>query len=134
MDLQFTEQNNGGDLTINNNDLALVYGYENMPYISMFGGAEFWGNSLLLSDSNRAYNATTETVMNNTALNSSGRVAIEQAINADLSYLLEISPDTTLTVESQIVSDTRLDTLITFNGQSFSMMWNPITQNLQFTT
>jgi len=38
MDLEIVETLNGGDLLIKNNDLSMIEGLQNMPYIGMFGG------------------------------------------------------------------------------------------------
>lgn len=125
MDIRITEQNNGGDMTLNNNDIAVVYGVENMPYLSMFGGPDFWGNDLLLQEKFRAFLATTEQTMLSVALNSQGRAVIEEAARQDLQFLLEIVPNSTLTVQTRITDDNRLEMLITFNGQEINLLWNP---------
>ena len=130
MDVKLTEQNNGGDLTLNNNDLALVYGVENMPYIAMFAGGDFWGNDLLLAEKFRAYLAETERMLLTVALNSQGRVEIENAVKRDLQFLLDIVQGSTLTVQTKITDDNRLEMLITFNGQEINLLWNPQTATL----
>jgi hypothetical protein len=130
MDIRITEQNNGGDMTLNNNDIAVVYGVENMPYLSMFGGPDFWGNDLLLQEKFRAFLARTEQVMLSAALNSQGRATIEEAAKQDLQFLLEIVPNSTLTVQTRITDDNRLEMLITFNGQEINLLWNPQTATL----
>ena len=130
MDVKLTEQNNGGDLTLNNNDLALVYGVENMPYLAMFAGDDFWGNDLLLSEKFRAYLAETERVLLSVALNSQGRIEIENAVKRDLQFLLDIVQGSTLTVQTKITDDNRLEMLITFNGQEINLLWNPQTATL----
>jgi hypothetical protein len=63
MDLAIIETGNGGDLQLVGNDLAMVNGIENMPYLGMFGGNieestvnkveklqsfDWWGNNLLM--------------------------------------------------------------------------------------
>jgi hypothetical protein len=46
---------------------------------------DWWGNSLIFADRNKKqFNSETEKTLNNTALNSSGRIKIERAINQDL--------------------------------------------------
>jgi hypothetical protein len=134
MDIRITEQNNGGDMTLNNNDIAVVYGVENMPYLSMFGGPDFWGNDLLLQEKFRAFLATTEQTMLSVALNSQGRATIEEAARQDLQFLLEIVPNSTLTVQTRITDDNRLEMLITFNGQEINLLWNPQTATLTDTS
>jgi phage gp46-like protein len=130
MDIQITEQNNGGDMTLYNNDLAIVYGVENMPYLSMFAGDDFWGNNLLLGEKFRSYLAETEKTLLTVALNSQGRETIIQAVKRDLQFLLEMNNNTTLDVQAVITNDNRLEMSITFNGQTISLLWNPITGKL----
>jgi hypothetical protein len=80
MDLVLIEQNgNGGDLILQGNDLAVCTGYENIPYLSMCGGSDWWGNEFL--DPAQQFNSLTEKTLRQYALNSAGRVAIEQAVN-----------------------------------------------------
>lgn len=130
MDIQITEQNNGGDMTLYNNDLAIVYGVENMPYLSMFGGAGYWANDLLLSEKFRAFLSETGQALISVPLNSQGREAIIQAAQRDLQFLLDMNNNTTLTVQAVITSDNRLDMSITFNGRTISLLWNPATGTL----
>ena len=62
-DLAVIENGNGGDIQVFGNDLAIVNGIENMPYLGMFGGnleqstvdnevtefsLDWWGNDLLM--------------------------------------------------------------------------------------
>jgi hypothetical protein len=58
-DLAIIETGDGGDYQLKGNDLAVVNGSENMPYIAMFGGnieatlnnivqdqsLDYWGNT-----------------------------------------------------------------------------------------
>jgi hypothetical protein len=126
MDLQILETGNGGDALLNGNDLKVVDGVENMPYLACFGGAEFWGNNLLLSEvPSSQFLSETEQVMLSVPLNSSGRQAIENAMKRDLQFLLDNVPDTTLNVDVRIVSDNKLECKVDFNGQQFYFLWNP---------
>ena len=79
-DLLIRETGNGGDLVLKGNDLAMVSGAENMPYLSMFGGVNWWGNDLLLGeDIDLQFNSESEAAINDISLNSAGRVALENA-------------------------------------------------------
>lgn len=126
MDLAIIEaKGNGGDLILNGNDLSLVSGIENMPYLGMFGGNpkqstqdnivleqsfDWWGNSLLMrSNQSIQFNSLTERIINSTPLSSSGRVIIENALKKDLEF---ISPLATVTVSVTIVSDDRINVAI----------------------
>jgi hypothetical protein len=120
-DLAVIETGNGGDLQLIGNDLAVVGNIENMPYLGMFGGnveqsttdtlvadsKDWWGNGLLMkSNPSIQFNSTVERVINKTALTSSGRVVIENAIKNDLQFLL---PQATITVSVSIVATDRLN-------------------------
>lgn len=125
MDARFTETGNGGDLTLITNDIAVVFGVENMPYLAMFGGASHWANDLLFTGPGQAFVAQTETALMANALSSQGRANIEQAIKNDLQFLLDEFPGTKLTVSVAIVSDIRIDINILLNGQQINYLWNP---------
>lgn len=118
MDLAITEQNNnGGDLILSGNDLAMVFGIENMPYLAMFGGNpgystkskvteeqsfDWWGNNLLMRGNPSAqFNSLTEYTLRNVVLNSAGRIQIEEAIKKDLAFLSEMA---TVSVDVSIIS------------------------------
>jgi hypothetical protein len=103
MDVAVIETLNGGDIQVEGNDLALVYGIENMPYLCWFGGNlgfptakrqpkeevfDWWGNGLfMLADPMDQFNSLLEKKLQTVALNSSGRLEIEQAAKLDLKSL-----------------------------------------------
>lgn len=121
-DVLLYESGNGGEMKLNSNDLATVNGYENACYLAMFGGDNtFWGNYLMLANQ---YNSKTEAALNTTALNSGGRITIEEAINEDLSFLNNID-GTTWTVATAIEGPKRLRITITINGEVFNYLWTP---------
>jgi hypothetical protein len=104
MDLKVIESNNGGELVKNPKDLAVIFGFENMPYLGMFGGNieqstpiqrlpgeqafDWWGNSLFFNENTGLqFNSETERTLNNVALTSSGRKQIEEAVIKDLEFM-----------------------------------------------
>ena len=104
MDLQLIETGNGGDLFLLGHDLAQVQGFENMPYIALFGGNlaqstpvtraaneqafDWWGNALLMPNlATQQFNSQTERTLNSVALTSGNLPAIQNAINADLQFM-----------------------------------------------
>lgn len=107
MDLKIIESGgNGGDVVKTAKDLVVIEGFESMPYLAMFGGNvesstlrgrlagqqlfDYWGNDLLFPNNQSVqFNSETERALNNTALTSSGRVVIEQAVKADLKFMTE---------------------------------------------
>lgn len=116
---------NGGDLQMVGNDLAVVRGIENMPYLGMFGGNveqvtknkvdevesfDWWGNNLLMpANQSIQFNSITEKALNSTPLTSSGRVIIENAIKKDLQFLADSA---TIEVTVTIVSTDRINVKI----------------------
>lgn len=103
-DLAIVETGNGGDILLKGKDLAIVYGWENMPYLAMFGGNpgfptpvqtveeeqrfDWWANSLLFNnDRSLQFNSYTEHTLQTVALNSSGRALIEAAVKKDLEFM-----------------------------------------------
>src|SRR4051812_18891907 len=107
MDLQLLETGNGGDVNKKGKDLSVIYGFQNMPYLAMFGGnvqsstpgkrlpteqaSDWWGNALLTNDIGHQMNSETERALMTTLLTSSGRLKIEQAVKKDLSFMKEFA-------------------------------------------
>jgi hypothetical protein len=121
-DLLFYETGDGGDLLLRAGDLVSVFGVENVPYLSMFSGTDWWGNYLL--PETQQVKSKTEVVLRTTPLTSAGRMKILDAVNSDLSVLSEI-PGTKWTVAVSISNPNRLDMIVNINGKDFSYTWNP---------
>jgi len=135
IDALIIETGNGGDLLQQGNDMAIVEGFENMPYLAMFSGdGDWWGNNLLFSnnDSSVFFSSQTERVMREVTLNSAGRIKIETAIKNDLAFLKSNISGTTVDVTTSVVNPDRLDIEITINGNTFYMQWNPSTAFLNY--
>lgn len=112
MDLGLYETHNGGDLSIQNRDVWTTSTLWNQIYIALFGGNpgyltsnnsedseerfDWWGNALL-SDNDEYNNSQTENALKTTALNSAGRVTIEQSVKNDLLFLSKLA-DVTVSV------------------------------------
>ena len=107
-DIQLYETGNGGDFSIQNRDLSLVETLYQQAYLSLFGGnieastkgdelptqvrEDWWANSLQFRENKeKQFNSETEQTLNNTPLNSAGRIDIIRAIENDLKYLKNIS-------------------------------------------
>ena len=129
MDVKVIETGNGGDLTKNGNDLAMVFSFENMVYLALFGGNkeavtpqkrissaqafDYWANSLLFpQDTGLQFNSITEKTLETTALTSVGRLTIEDAVKADLEFMAAFAE---VSVSSQIVSSDRIDISVKVN-------------------
>lgn len=124
IDIMVYETGSGGDVLIRNNDIVMSFGEENVPYLSHFGGREWWGDDLLVFG-NQRHLATTEKVINTVPLTSNGRVKIEEAMNKDLDYLAEEIPGTKSKVSVAINNSNKISADVEVNGQTFFMNWNP---------
>lgn len=106
-DIKIIETGSGGDLVLVGNDIEMVSGVQNMPYLGLFGGNErqstktfkegeekfdFWANDLFLSQNKKAqFNSSLERILKKLALNSSSRILIEDSIKNDLEFMKEFS-------------------------------------------
>ena len=90
-DLKVIETGTGGDVVNLGNDLAVTKSVQTMIYLCLFGGnvdGEFWANKLLMkSFPSQQFISLTEKTLNTTALDSAGRVIIENAVIEDLKFL-----------------------------------------------
>lgn len=122
MDLELIETGNGGDLIKTSKDLKVIEGFQNMPYIAMFGGNpgfstpdnrpeksqsfDYWGNNLFYKDQKPVqFNSLTEQALMDVSLTSSGASIIENAVNSDLDFMREF---TNVDVDVSIISDDKL--------------------------
>lgn len=105
MDLKVIEDaGNGGDIVKTLKDVQVIEGFENMPYLALFGGNldastqrtrlpseqafDFWGNTAFHpDDQSLQFNSETERILNKTPLTSSGRAIIEAAVKRDLMFM-----------------------------------------------
>lgn len=121
MDLELVENGNGGDFVKTTKDLSVINGFENFPYLALFGGNteastpanrlpseqdfSWWGNGLMPNDSSIQINSLTERRLLEVALNSAGRLKIEEAIKKDLDFM---KPFANVTVATFIIATDRL--------------------------
>lgn len=106
-DILLYETGDGGDFLVQNKDIELVNPLFQQVYLALFGGnveaitkgneisgeirEDWWGNSLFFLNSlSRQFNSETERILNETALNSSGRLDILMAAERDLKFLKNI--------------------------------------------
>lgn len=130
-DIAIFENGDGGNLFIDNNDIQSVEILTQQIYLSLFGGNveastkgnelenekrfDWWANSLLFNNQrNRQFNSETEKILNTVVLNSSGRIAIERAVNEDLIHLKGII---SFVVSVVIPKQDRVDILIKLNAR-----------------
>lgn len=122
IDLMMVEDGNGGDLVKEGNDLLLDSVFGTMIYLALFGGYDFWGNDLLLEGSQK-YESRTEKTLKEVALNSVGRVMIENAIREDLKFFTTEIPGTTVSVSAQVISDDKMNIQILINNEVYILQF-----------
>lgn len=142
MDLGIYETLNGGDLSIQQGDLWATRTLWPQIYCGLFGGnpgyltteaseseeqrGDWWGNAFL-EDPDERINTQTEYLLNNVALNSSGRLAIEQAVKNDLSFLQKIGT-VSASVSIEGIDKVMIEIGITeperLNEQRFRILWD----------
>ena len=141
-DLKLIETFDGGDLVLNGNDLQVIDGFQNMIYLALFGGNikqstkqyneneerfDYWANSLLMLDSpDIQYNSETERTLNEVALNSRGRLLIEQSVKKDLEFMQDFG---NIDVNVSIVQNDRVKINVIIkepnelNSNEFNYIW-----------
>lgn len=142
VDLRIIENFDGGDFVLRANDLQLISGFQNMPYIGMFGGNkqsttgaktteqtfDFWGNFLFHpNDSKIWFNSITESLLEVIALNSNNRIKIEEAVKKDLEFIKEFA-SLKVSVQLLTVDKIRINIEIqepnALNATIFTYIWN----------
>lgn len=151
-DLLIIETGNGGDVVLLGNDLVTIEGFQNMPYIGMFGGNveqstvqnttstsgqqsfDWWGNSLLMFNQPVIqYNSILERTLKDIAITSSAREKIKRAVMDDLRFIQAFAE---LTVEVSIVGIDRILILIriqeptNLQSNEFTYIWNSTNNEL----
>ena len=147
MDLRLIDSGNGGDLIISGRDLQVVYGFENMIYLALFGGNlfgsvvrripgeqafDYWGNSFIDAP-NMQFDSLTERTLTRVALNSSGRAAILQAVKSDLSFLGNVA---SMSVSASITESDVIEITIQATEKAnqetkdYLFVWDSVRQSL----
>jgi hypothetical protein len=131
-DINLFENGTSGDFAIVNGDLLMGETLYQNIYLALFGGnieastkdvylsseerKDYWGNTLIWKNRKSVqFNSETERVIQNTTLNSSGRLLIIQSVNTDLEYLKSII---NFSVDVQIPKHDNLRITINFGALS----------------
>lgn len=131
-DILLYESGDGGEMAILNNDLELGETLYQQVYLALFGGQlqantrtdylpseerfDWWGNSLFFEETpNVQFNSNTERILDNVALNSSGRLAIIQAVNDDLTYLGELL---NYEIDAEIIESNKVRIIVSFSQKT----------------
>lgn len=149
-DLRIIENGDGGDAVLNGNDLEIINGFQNMPYLGMFGGNikastvgekveneqafDWWGNNLLMKNNPTIqFNSLLEKKLKDISLTPSGRIEILNTVKQDLEFMNEFS---TVTVETSIISTDRIEILIklqepdNLESNEFTYIWDSTNSEL----
>lgn len=106
-DIHIFESGSGGELALENGDLVLAESLYQTIYIALFGGNieastlgneleseerfDYWANELFFKNKpSKQFNSETERTLNNTVLNTSGRLKIKSAVEQDLFFIQNI--------------------------------------------
>lgn len=131
-DIHLFETGSGGDFAIVNNDLLMGESLYQQIYLALFGGNieastkpsylaseerfDYWGNSLIWNTvKTKQFNSETERTIQNTALNSSGRLNILQATRNDLEYLKGV---VNFSVDAAIESTNKIRITVSFGEKT----------------
>jgi len=149
MDVKLVDNGSGGDLLFKDKGFELIFGFQNMPYLAMFGGNveastketlqneqsfDFWANKLLFPLSPAAqFNSETERALIENPLTSSGRIVIENAVKSDLEFMRKFCE---VKVSSAITSVDKIEIkiLITepdnLEAKEYVFLWDSTKQEL----
>lgn len=148
-DVYLIETGDGGDVVLQGNDIKLIGGLENMIYIALFGGNpgnstfgpkedeqvfDFWGNFMLHPSEREVwFNSTLEYLLENTAITSSGRYQLEQAVLNDLQFMTRFAK-VSASVQLIGIDKVKIDVIVmepsTQTSTEFSYIWNATNQEI----
>ena len=150
MDLKLVETGNGGDIVKNGNFLQLINGLQNMPYLAMFGGNteqitprtrkygeqvfDYWGNSLFFAQNPAIqFNSLTEKTLSTTALNSAGRITIENAVIEDLKFMTKfakVEVSVSIVGVDKLLISVKIIPLNGLESNEFNYLWDATNSEL----
>jgi len=143
-DIVLYETGSGGDLQLNGNDIESTSGLFNMVYMAWFGETvsttgneldtelreDWFGNSLLFDNEKEVqFNSTLQKTLSDTALDSSGRITIEEAAKKDLQFMKDIAD---VTVSVSILSDDKVSIFASLQEpgnlavKEFQLIWDSL--------
>jgi len=124
-DIALYQTNDGGDILLRGSDMVTTSTVDNMIFMALFGGNDFWGNTMIDEGNGVTFNSLTEKTLNEVTLNSSGRIKIQEAVIKDLAFLKQEYPTTTISVSVSIENANRVGININFDGEDFYYQWQP---------
>ena len=142
-DLALHETGDGGDIQLVGNDLVTTGSIFNQIYMALFGGnqvpttgteleteqrLDWWANALLFQDQPEIQmNSNLEKTFNEVALNSSGRLQIEETVKSLLAFLSDVAE---ISVETSVIEIDKIQITIlaqepdNIQEQAFIFIWD----------
>jgi len=149
-DLRLVETGDGGDLVLRGNDVEMISGLQNMPYIAMFGGNpeqstvgaknteqafDFWGNFLINpNDQPIWFNSLTERLLDTISLSPITRIEIQETVKKDLEFILkfaQVSVEVFLISVDRIRIEIKIQEPDNLSSELFKYIWDATQQELQ---
>jgi hypothetical protein len=143
IDILLYESGNGGEISLKNGDIQMTDSISNQPYLAHFGGnveasttgeeitgedrSDWWGNAFFENDQASQMNSELERALNNTALNSSGRLSIIQSAKTDLQFLKEIAD---IDCEASIIGIDKISISDKINQTQKTFTWDATNDEL----
>ncbi len=143
MDLKVIESLNGGEIVKNSKDLEVIEGFQNMPYLAMFGGNteastgkrlvtqqdfSWWGNNVFHpNEPELQFNSLTERNLMNIPLTSSGRSQIEAGVKEDLRFMREfarVGVVVSIMDQDKVLLGIAIEQLDNLERQEFLYIWD----------
>lgn len=120
MDVHLFNNEDGGEIeviydTAGYFNVVLSAGLETAVYLSLFGGNGWWGN--IGEQPARQYNSKTEALIAGGALNSGSLQRLDEAVKADLQWMISSGAATSLAVSTAIVGVNRVQIIIVVSGR-----------------
>ena len=123
-DVLLQQSLDGGEITIENNQIKLTTGLETAVYLSLFSPEDWFLNDVAETDEERL-SSETEQIVNNLPNVSKNYPLLEQAINNDLKWIIndKLADSVEVTVSSNQLNRVNIRLVINSTVYSFDEGW-----------
>lgn len=123
-DVLLQQSLDGGEITIENNQIKLTTGLETAVYLSLFSPKDWFLNDVAETDEERL-SSETEQIVNNLPNVSKNYPLLEQAINNDLKWIIndKLADSVEVAVSSNQLNRVNIRLVINFTVYSFDEGW-----------
>lgn len=126
-DVYLQNDNDGGEITVINGEMLMTGGLEDAVFLSLYGGNikdtgeenssfTWWGNLLDNNEKDDKYISRTQYLLNNIAATPANLLRLDEAVNADLAWMLERKIVSSIEVESTIPDYNKINIKITIEA------------------